>query len=101
MVPGVGLEPTRIAPPDPKSGASASSATRAINRKLFIQLLKQNGKPKLKRNHAVVLEAALLLAFASRIFFRRRRDFGVTSTYSSDEIYSKERSRVIFDGGAS
>ena len=28
-MPGEGLEPTRIAPPDPKSGASANSATRA------------------------------------------------------------------------
>jgi hypothetical protein len=29
QVPGEGLEPTRIAPPDPKSGASANSAIRA------------------------------------------------------------------------
>ena len=29
-MPGEGLEPTRIAPPDPKSGASANSATRAM-----------------------------------------------------------------------
>jgi hypothetical protein len=29
-MPGEGLEPTRIAPPDPKSGASANSATRAL-----------------------------------------------------------------------
>jgi hypothetical protein len=28
-MPGEGLEPTRIAPPDPKSGASANSAIRA------------------------------------------------------------------------
>jgi hypothetical protein len=29
QLPGEGLEPTRIAPPDPKSGASANSAIRA------------------------------------------------------------------------
>ena len=29
IMPGEGLEPTRISPPDPKSGASANSAIRA------------------------------------------------------------------------
>lgn len=30
MVPGTGLEPARLSTPDPKSGVSANSTTRAI-----------------------------------------------------------------------
>ena len=48
-----------------------------------------------------VLEDARLRPVASRIFLRRRRLFGVTSTYSSGAMYSSDRSRVICTGGAS
>src|ERR1700722_342103 len=36
----------------------------------------------------------------SRIFLRNRSVFGVASTYSSEEIYSRTRSRDIRCGGA-
>jgi len=47
------------------------------------------------------LWAARLRWFSSRSFLRRRRFFGVASTYSSGPIYSRARSRDIFSGGLS
>ena len=41
MVPGVGLEPTRISPADFKSAASAYSATPASNRCYFTAFAKE------------------------------------------------------------
>ena len=52
-------------------------------------------------NQPPVFDAKRLRAVASRSFLRRRRDLGVTSTYSSGAMYSSERSRVICTGGAS
>jgi hypothetical protein len=43
-MPGRGLEPLRIAPPDPKSGASANFATPAY---LIIKNLRRKGNPEL------------------------------------------------------
>src|SRR6266436_9511947 len=45
--------------------------------------------------------AARLRWFSSRIFLRRRRFFGVASTYSSDPMYSRARSRDILNGAES
>ena len=41
-VPGRGLEPLRITPPDPKSGASANSATLAERRIDLARILPQS-----------------------------------------------------------
>src|SRR5262245_11885698 len=49
----------------------------------------------------LTLEDARLRAVESRIFFRNRSVLGVVSTYSSGEMYSSARSRVIRTGGAS
>src|SRR5205807_1455510 len=38
---------------------------------------------------------------SSRIFLRRRRFFGVASTYSSEPMYSSARSRLSLSGGLS
>src|SRR5208283_1212662 len=38
---------------------------------------------------------------ALRIFLRRRRFLGVASTYSSDAMYSRARSKLILRGGSS
>src|SRR5437867_4718477 len=46
-----------------------------------------------------LLWAARLRWFSSRIFLRRRRFFGVASTYSSGPMYSRARSRDSFSGG--
>ena len=45
--------------------------------------------------------AARLRWVSSRIFLRRRRFFGVASTYSSEPMYSSARSRLSLSGGLS
>src|ERR1041385_5437543 len=45
--------------------------------------------------------AARLRWFSSRIFLRNRRFLGVASTYSSELMYSRARSRESFKGGLS
>jgi hypothetical protein len=42
ILPGEGLEPTRISPPDPKSGASANSAIRALLSANYLVLLSRS-----------------------------------------------------------
>ena len=46
-MPGRGLEPLRIAPPDPKSGASANFATLASAMVTKVALLAASGKLRL------------------------------------------------------
>src|SRR5215210_9429297 len=48
-----------------------------------------------------ILGADRFRAVASSSFFRKRSDFGVTSTYSSGAMYSSDLSRVMTSGGAS
>ena len=93
----------RAGPWQPYAGIdSKESATNgADNRnKLIRQCPGPRVNPPRGKNQPPALEADRLRAVASRIFFRRRSVFGVTSTYSSGAMYSSERSSVIWMGGA-
>jgi hypothetical protein len=60
-VPGRGLEPLRISPPDPKSGASANFATLAIRFRIVnfrLAIANDTGRP---RNGQQATDAAVLL----------------------------------------
>jgi hypothetical protein len=68
----------------------AASAAFALGRMGRPALHERGDQP------STVASDPLLRLFDCRIFFRRRRDFGVTSTYSSSAINSIACSRLRF-----